>query len=203
MQKIAVSSVLILLSVFMFGCAIQSLNPFCFPEDAISVPEINGKWKPVYENLEEGKRVEDWNIEADRIICYDENNVKSILSVKFFKIEKILFADLTAGEPVEDKALFNGYWAACVVPVHVVAKFAVSGDELRIIPADYLAVKQKIEEGIIKLSHVKRADGGILLTADTESLKKFISDFKDDAEVFQQKKSLLLKSIKTQNLVGK
>lgn len=192
------------LAIFAAGCAVQSFHPFCAEVDEIEVPELHGKWRlmKVYDEDKSGKKIGDWEISSGEMLCFDENNVKSELKASFFKIGDSVFADLTAGELGEDQRAANIYWLSSVVPVHIAAKFAISGDELIITPADCEAVKERLEDGRLKLEHVKRGSGNgggeILLTAGTAELKKFLLENKDDAEIFSPKKSLVFGKVKKQ-----
>jgi hypothetical protein len=204
MRAERVCAVFVLLAIFAAGCALQSFHPFCAEVDEIEVPELHGKWRllKVYGEDKSDKKIGDWEISSGEMVCFDENNVKSELKASFFKIGDSVFADLTAGEIGEDQRAVNIYWLSSVVPVHVAAKFAISGDELIITPADCEAVEERLEDGRLKLEHVKRGSGSgggeILLTAGTAELKKFLLENKDDAEIFSPKKSLVFGKVKKQ-----
>jgi hypothetical protein len=183
--------------MFFSGCVIQSVYPFCSAEDVIDINELHGSWELIksFDENTEAKQIAPWEIGANKIICYDERNIKSPFDVKFFKVGDSVFADISAGDLMSgaEKPAYNTYWAFCVIPIHTVAKFAISGDDLVITPASYKAVEEKISSGKIKLAHLIRKEDGLLLTADTMELKKFLLEFKEDAEIFPSKNSFILK----------
>jgi hypothetical protein len=196
LKAAAISCFLILIST---GCILQSLHPFCANEDAIDVPQFNGKWKlaKLFEKSDGLEKINDWEIGGGKMITYDEKNVSSTLEIKFFKAGDSYFADISPAPLEENNASVNQYWLWCVLPVHTLAKFAISDDVLRIIPADYKVISEKLKNGEIKLEYIRHEEGDTaLLSAKTEDLKKFVLSIKDDLEIFNPEKSFVLKKSK-------
>jgi hypothetical protein len=192
MTKTIKIAVMALILPLLGSCVLQSLHPFVENEDAIAVSQFNGKWilkKNLFGDLQ-GKKINEWEISDGEMVCYDENNVKGKLEVRFFKIDESYFADIAAAS-AEEKTI-NIYWLSCVVPVHTLAKFAISGDRLVITPANYDAINKKIESGAIKLSFVKYESNALVLTSGTAELKKFVKSIKDDVEIFNSEETIEL-----------
>ncbi|WP_420387674.1 hypothetical protein [Roseivirga sp.] len=93
-----------------------------------------------------------------------------------------LFLDLYAADgEMAERNVASEVW----FPVHTFMKVDLQGDKLRLIQFDHEKMKRLFESNLVRLRH-ENVDGSILLTAQTNELRKFIDKYSDDETVFEE-----------------
>ncbi len=185
---------ILLISILISGCVIQSLNKFYTDETKVNLDQINGEWIP--EKLI-GKDVKDkkltpWKFASDHIETYDGDNIHSKLDCVYFKVGNYYFIDFTAGEP---NFKTNSYWGAGVILVHSLCRVIFDNDTLVITPLNYEWVKEMVKNNRLKLSFV-RSDSGdydMIFTASSKEWVEFLRNYGANSEAFSEKQNCAFK----------
>ena len=93
-----------------------------------------------------------------------------------------LFLDLYAADgDMAEQNVVSQVW----FPVHTFMKLELEGNELKLVQFDHGKMKKLFESNLVRLRH-ENVDGSILLTAQTNELRKFIERYSDDETVFEK-----------------
>lgn len=185
--------------LILAGCYVQSLNPFYTNESRTDFPQIVGKWQMFNEQTEQKgeqqKKTTPWEIEQNKMMTYDEENVAGEVMTVYFKVNENVFVDATAGTPNQKT---NGYWGAGIHPVHTICKVELEGDKLYLIPADYQAVKKMAEEGKTSLKFIESSDKNsvVIYISKTEEWLEFLKTNGNNQEIFNKAHALNFRKVK-------
>lgn len=175
------------------GCVTQSLNPYYTDNNRVELPQLYGEWLSIvqYGNHVENERLSPWNFSNDKIVSFDEENIKSTLNCTYFKIGDNTFVDLLSGQP-EPK--MNFVWNAGIFLVHTLAKVELDNNSLQITPINDTYLQKLIKEEIITLPSVKTTDNGhqIYITSPHE-WAAFLTRFGDHPQVFDKNEVYVFK----------
>ena len=113
------------------GCTIYSINPFCSKDKVVDLKEVNGSWKLNVVAGEDVSRIDitHWEITDNTLITYDKNGKRSDFNIVFFKLKGQLFADVIGKSPQN-----NDYWNITVLPMHILLKVELNGENMVFIP---------------------------------------------------------------------
>ncbi|MBK8502714.1 MAG: hypothetical protein IPL46_11125 [Saprospiraceae bacterium] len=110
------------------------------------------------------------------------DTVVSNLLVEMTEISSHLLMDFT---PIPgDGNVFNGRFATNYVLAHTFSKVEFMDDKMQISPIDGDYVKDLITQKRIRLKNEIRNGGDIILTAPTQELRDFITNYSQDANLF-------------------
>ena len=188
MKRIAEISILTFLSLSLAGCIVQSLQPFYKEKALIEMPGIRGEWILMRDAGKDAskKDIEPWVFSGDKVETFDEKGRRSILKVRYFKVENTVFVDVMAGEP--DQSVLNKWWYLHVMPVHSVARVMLKDGVLTIIPLNYSWLKDAIEAGRVSLPHIRlKAADMTVFNVDSDTWMAFLKKYKDDKDAFTDK----------------
>jgi hypothetical protein len=183
MRTAKVLSVLAI-SLFLAGC-VPSLHSLYNDKTLALEPALNGTWVE-----KEGK--DSWSFQklGDKSyeVIYTEKGASAKFEVHLARLGKFLFADIYPQEP----DLKNGFYKGHLVAVHSFAKIAVGADVLNITMLDPDWLQKMTEDKKIQLAH-EEVDDGLVLTASTEDLQKFVLQYAEDEKAFSSRSEWLRK----------
>ena len=165
------------LILLMVGC-IPSLRPLYTEKDLVFEPALVGTW-----TAEDGKEV--WTFEKSsdngyRLI-YSSNGKAANFDARLLRLGKTQFLDLFP----EKMETGNDFSRAHFIPTHTFYRATIEGSFLRLWTLDPDKLKKKLDAGTLKLAH-ETSDDGLLLTASTEELQRFMLNVLDDADAFNE-----------------
>ena len=194
MKKIVGIFLLILVSNFLTGCIVQSLQPFYREDTLIELPGIKGEWiliKDAGEDVSK-KDIKPWVFSTDKVETFDEKGIGSVLKLRYFKVDNTVFVDVMAGEP--DESVLNKWWYFHVVPVHSVARVTVKDHILTIIPLDYYWLKDAIKTGKVSLPHIRLKGADMtVFNVYSDTWMAFLKRYRDDKKAFPEKLEYVFK----------
>ena len=170
---------------FLPGCVV-SFHPFYADTSVVPLPELAGRWDhddSSYERLEfaEGSEVTFFESQIGKSAPPAGVRYKAV----YFKVGDAVFSDVW---PLESSSALN-------IPVHFMYRIRLQGDRLELTPMDYDWISQEIRTGRVTLPHISRmlddGNGGgpeeqILFTATPAEWAQFLTQFKDEKELFSQ-----------------
>jgi len=193
-MKTSMLILMLILSLVVSGCYVQSLNVFYTEDAETEIPALMGEWNSRIQMGESvtNKQIKSWAFSTNTVDTYDSDNKYSQLEVVYFKVGDSYFMDFTAGEPVTAKdsdPCCNFYWGAGLVLVHSLCKLEIKKNELIIIPLDLEWFTDKIDEEKMTLSWVKakHENSNYVFTATPSEWMTFLKKHKDSSAVFNQK----------------
>lgn len=184
-------------ALLLSGCIVQSIQPFYTEESVIELPSIVGKWRLV---TVEGKGTEKgeqpWDFTRNEIETYD-GNISSRISVTYFKVSGVVFADITVA-PLRGDEGPNVWWTVHVMPVHSLWRVDLSGDSLALTPINHSWVRNLLEKKKTTLSHARSDDKDFrtLLTGSSKELTTFLSENAANPQAFLRTESYVFERIK-------
>ena len=189
MKKI---SLIITILIFLFlGSCIPSLFPLYFEKDLITNENLVGTWKEdgslntwAFYPDEDKKSYNLWFLEKDNNNVDDGRpGILGIFETHLFKLGNNYFFDFYPGENQELEKEINSLMAFHLVPAHTFAKVEISKDTIKIFQFDIEHLEDLLENGKIRIRHV-RPDKDIILTATTEELQEFFIKYAEDEEAY-------------------
>lgn len=183
--------ILLAVAVVLFtiaGCIVQSLNPYYTEDSVCNIPGIAGEWTL----LDEGKPQsgKPWSFGSDKVITYDKNGIPASVKVVYFRIGETFFLDTIADGPGEGT---NRWWTMHVFPVHIVTKVEIRDNRLTLTPIDYNWLEKALENGIVRLPHLRQKDeDSVLFTASAREWMDFLRKYSHDGSVFSDKNAVRL-----------
>jgi len=185
-------SLIITITVLLFlGSCIPSLFPLYFEKDLITNENLVGTWKEdgslntwAFYPDEDKKSYNLWFLEKDNNNVDDGRpGTLGIFETHLFKLGNNYFFDFYPGENQELEKEINSLMAFHLVPTHTFAKVEISKDTIKIFQFDIEHLEDLLENGKIRIRHV-RPDKDIILTATTEELQEFFIKYAEDDEAY-------------------
>ena len=187
------ASAFLLFSLFLLSGCVQSLNPFYTEEAKVAMPELNGRWT-MLDDSGRPRPQKDWLIEDRRILTYSEKGGSGVLEATWFKVNGQLFVDTVAGSP--DEQTVSDWWSFHVMPVHILCKVTIQGDQLSFRPLSRDWVKEAAVAGIVSLSVDKgREDDAQLYTPTSEQWMAFLKKHGTNEEAFADSNFRFIRSL--------
>jgi hypothetical protein len=176
------------------GCIIYSINPFCTKGKILELKEVGGYWKL---NVSAGEDVSKsditpWKITDNTLITYDKNNKRSDFNIVFFKLKDQLLADITATFPQN-----NEYWNVTVLPMHVLLKVELGGENMVFVPLN-MEWFNKADNEKVKALKSMAYDGNDKTRIYTNSPAEwefFLENNLNTPELFNDKQKFVLQKI--------
>ena len=169
----------IIVAATMAGCA-PSLNPLYTDKDLIFDQSLIGVWvsddgdnhKSTWTFTKAGKN------RYSMVSADDDEPAR--FDVALASLGGHLYLDILPVEaPVE-----NDFYRSLLIRTHTFAKITIGKDALSVALMDPDSLKQRAEDGGPTLAQETLPDGGVLLTAKTEDLQKYVLKHADDNALF-------------------
>lgn len=191
----------LVLSAFLSGCFLQSVHPLVKPSDSISIPGLEGTWedddsrwtfiRDVEGNEEMKTIMDDTGLSYDGpgyltlLEGFEETRIDSMLFLStFVKLNGEYYMDLyplsLVSSPLQYKN--QGLYSSStfidfhLVPVHTFSKIETSDNQIEIHMFKDSWINDLIEKDRVRVKHEKIKDG-VLLTASTDELQKFLKKY--------------------------
>lgn len=113
---------------------------------------------------------------------YTENGEPARFEAHFLKLGEFLFVDFFPEEP----NLKNGFYSGHLIRAHTFAQIRGEGDALTVAMLDPDWLKKMIDEHKVKIAH-EQLDEGMVLTAPTLDLQKFVLTYAGDENAFSDR----------------
>ena len=185
-------SLIITITVLLFlGSCIPSLFPLYFEKDLITNENLVGTWKEdgslntwAFYPDEDKKSYNLWFLEKDNNNVDDGRpGTLGIFETHLFKLGDNYFLDFYPGENKDLEEEINTFMEFHLVPAHTFAKVEILKDTVKILQFDIDHLEDLLENGKIRIRHVK-PDDNIILTASTEELQEFFIKYAEDEEAY-------------------
>ena len=164
--------------VALFAGCIPSLRPLYTEKDLVFEPGLVGTW-----TAEDGKEV--WKFEKAGEnaykLAYSSGGKAANFDARLLRLGKTLFLDLYP----EKMEAGNDFSRAHFIPVHTFYHASIEGNFLRLWTLDPDKLKKRLNAGTAKLAH-ESSDDGLLLTASTEELQRFVLSVLDESDMFDE-----------------
>jgi hypothetical protein len=175
---------LVSVCLLLSGCAPSSVHPLYTDEDAVVEPALEGTW-----SSEGGKEELVFQKSGDHeydlaILCADEQSecpntkVRQNYEVNLVRLGGQLFMDLIFKDQTVDGAEVNEPLG--VLHTHIIAKVKISGDDLAYATLDDEAIRKQSALGGTPLDYSQMSNEAMLVTAQTEALRGFVSAHAED-----------------------
>jgi hypothetical protein len=175
---------------FLTGCApIDSIFPLFKPEDAVFDDRLLGSWQPVITDSNDSDK--DVRLIFSHSECNNFYNFKwtevgakggFVAKIRLMRLGNNLFADFEGNmDSPDDSKPPDGPIPFPVIATHMIGRIWLEKDTLLIRFLDDDWVKTQVKAGTFSLAHLD-VNGGQILTAQTEDLRKFMQAHADDNE---------------------
>jgi hypothetical protein len=166
--------------VFLIGCPSYSVHPLYTEQDAVVEPALEGTWigtDPGDKGEITFKKVGDHEYSA---ASFDADpKVIQTYKVHLVRLGDQLFMDYIADEQtIAGEKLDN---PPGVIATHMITKVKVSGDDLAYATLEDDAIKKQNPTGGGPLDYQITDEGAVLVTAQTDALRRYISAHAEDA----------------------
>jgi hypothetical protein len=198
----------ILFLLLFTGCFLQSVHPLVKPENSQFVEGIVGTWEDedqrwifarpenVPESLNQIEGFEDISEEIDDeekeemeygyLVVHEdkEENTVSVFIGHFIELNDQLYFDLFPLDTWGSGLLENHYF-----PVHTFSKIELQNEEMKISLFKSSWIREQIEDNRVRIKHEKTEEG-VLITASTNELQRFVERYGETEEAFEDPISL-------------
>lgn len=199
MKKLQLLFISTLLALFVSGCLITSLNPIYKKEDLVTNPQILGDWLG-------GKTIWTFKKGEDKsyILSYKECNDPindpdnySSCTLAEFKVHLIMLENeyYINFFPIEYMNTENTFIRAHVKSLHSFAKLYVDEEKLKISLFNTQWFEDLIADKPEEIAFSENEEG-IVITASTEDLQKFIVKYSKYEEAFVESSELKRYTVK-------
>jgi hypothetical protein len=162
----------------LLGCPSYSVHPLYSDQDAVVEPALEGTWVSP-DSSDKGemtfKKVGDH--EYSMTACDPDLKVSQTYKVHLVHLEGQLFMDLVFDEQTLNGASLND--PIGVLAMHVILKTKISGDDLAWAALEDDAIRKQNPTAGAPLDY-QISDGGLLVTAPTDALRRYVSAHTDD-----------------------
>lgn len=176
----------VIFALLLSGCIVQSTESFYTQDTLIKTPDsLMGEW--VYQKgrtSNKTQNIKNWTLGKSTLITYDNNGVKGVLKIKFFKVNGILYCSSSPKSP--DKKQHNKYWVAHVNPMYMLSRVTISDKQLQFTIISFSRLKSIIYDNKLLLAFAKTSSGRIY-TAKSNEWVKFLGIYGTDPELFGKK----------------
>jgi hypothetical protein len=177
------------LASILAGCGpINSLQPLYTKEDKVFEETLLGEWRPKSPENDEDKKAR-WTFEKSGneyfyTLCMTTIEKKGCLraQARLVRLGGALFVDFE-GDTRDDDASKITNMPFPIISTHMIGRIWIEKDAFRIRMFEDDWINKHIKEGKFALAYTT-TDGGTVLTAKTEDLRKFAQDHADDEVAF-------------------
>lgn len=179
------------------SCSIQSLHPLYTGESAVFEPALLGEWfddDGIRWVVEKALKAEDNEVKQISIhdkmylLTYYGEDRTERMEVYLVKLGNRYFLDFFPWEKYTEE-LGTELLVGNLLPIHTFAKVEWDDERLFVSMFDDKWLSDLIENNQIKISHEKvkiHHGNGIVLTASTKDLQKFVIKYQNDTSAFQK-----------------
>jgi hypothetical protein len=170
---------LIFVCSFLIGCPSYSLHPLYTDQDAVVEPALEGTWSGPDPGDKEGivfRKAGDHEYEL--AVFHPDTKVSETYKVHLVRLEGQLFMDLIANDQTIAGKTLEGPMG--VFAMHVVLKVKISGDDWAYATLEDDAIRKQSASDGAPLEY-QMADGSVLVTAQTEPLRHYVSTHTEGA----------------------
>jgi len=168
---------LIVACLLSIGCPSYSVHPLYTDQDVVVEPALEGTWSSPDPN---DKEVITFRKSGDHdyslSIFHPDTKVTENYTVHLVRLESQMYMDLIADDQTIGDAKLDGPMG--VIPTHVIQKVKISGDDLAFATWEDDAIRKQSTGGA-GLDY-QMVEGGVLVTAPTEALRRYISEHAQD-----------------------
>lgn len=184
------------LTSLLSGCIVLSTEPF-YTEDLITaLPAIEGKWSLIRNGDKDiaEKYPQPWVFTDEDITTFD-SDISSILDVRYFKINNVIFANISPSELDYNKEQ-NQWWTNHIIMFNSVCKVELSANSLSMTPLNEDWVGEIPEEKTGQLSSVDFEVDRTVLTSSSSELVLFLKKYGKNTHAFLANTSYKFRRIK-------
>jgi len=189
-RRIPILALVLLLN----GCApINSIFPLYVPEDTAYDTRLIGDWQPVVTDPESSDKNARWiftKSSKDKFYDFKWGAVGMkgafVAKARLVKLGDSLFIDFEGDDGAVDSAdKTESIVPFPIISTHMVSRVWLDHETLqvRFLSDDW--VKKQVKAGTFSLAHLD-ADGGMILTAGTEDLRKFMQAHAEDKDALSE-----------------
>jgi hypothetical protein len=165
------------ITLLALGCPARSIFPLFNERDLMFNKGLVGTWvgKDVLKIEESGEK--SYKAVIEETPEPGKTGGSATYTLQLGKVGKYWFLDST---PAGDSKVDHHF-----VKTHIIWKMRLEGDGLYLSSLESDRLKELIDAGTLKVSHVKR-DNAILLTASPEELQKLVLRLAEDEKAFKE-----------------
>lgn len=180
---------LLTITLMLVGC-VRSLEPVINPEQAVKVPEVEGKWISAKGDKERLDITNDGN--GYKVVFVNEEGKSGTFSVVFGHVGEMTIADVMPSEPPENA----GTQVMLMVPVHMPIRVTQTSGQLviKVLKPDWFKDYQAAHPE--ELTTVKIDDEPII-SASTEQIQAFLIKHAGDADAWTDETAFVRDSATT------
>lgn len=160
----------LLAPLFLSGCWVASLEPFCHRGESVAAPEVLGRWQT------QDEVPEVWVFEATAqgtLFRQEGRPEEPALAACFFRIGSTLLVDLSPTE--DDLDRLSGNLRPYVAPTHHPLRLRLTDNHLAFDSLDSQKLAHALQAGTVRASHILRPDDEILLSGSTTELRGLLA----------------------------
>ncbi len=184
--------ILAIIAIFLSGCLVRSIHPLYTEKDLILVPEIVGKWlnkdgdEYIFIKKEKGKSYSFIHINKKNVGKMAPVNDTAYMDAHFLKLGGQIFMDLFPGDN-EQMDKLQTTLAFHLVGIHSFYKILIVDGKPQIQEMDDEWLEKMIKSKRIRIKHERlQSDDGIVLTASTKELQKFMTKYANEEKAFKK-----------------
>ena len=171
---------LIFACLLLIGCPSYSVHPLYSDQDAAVQPALEGTWVDAKSNDREGITFQKTGDHEYSMTGIDSaTRVHQTYKVHLVRLGNQLFMDVMFDEQAVNGVKLDSPIGA--FPTHVIVKVKISGDDLAYATLEDDAIKKQSAPGGTPLDYQIADDGALLVTSQTEVLRRYVSDHTEDA----------------------
>jgi hypothetical protein len=172
------------MGLLMSGCFIKSLYPFYTKKEIVSDARILGTWLDDQSNKWVIYQQMRGLIPADssyQIEIKDKDGNSGSFNTHLFRLNNQFYLDFY---PSDGQISSNDFIKGSILFTHTLAKIEFSSNGIKIQWFNENWLAKLLEQNKIRIRHEELKDG-LLLTASTEDLQKFIVKYGNDSQAFK------------------
>jgi hypothetical protein len=159
------------------GCPAYSVHPLYTDQDAVVEPALEGTWTDSSDRKIEFRFKQSGAYEYTLVVSNVDSGIEQNYKVNLVRLGDQLFVDLAFNDETLNGAQIDD--RVGVIPTHAIAKLNISGNDLAYATLEDEPVQEQDTRGT-RLEHIN-TDGGLLMTAQTEALRRYVSAHANDA----------------------
>lgn len=158
------------------GCPAYSVHPLYTDQDAVVEPALEGTWTDSSDEKSEFRFKQSGDHEYTMVVSDPDSRIEQNYKVNVVRLGDQLFVDLAFKDQTVNGAKIDD--PIGVIPTHAIAKVSISGDDLAYATLEDEPIqKQNPRAGLRYVA----TEGTLLVTAQTEALRRYVSVHADDA----------------------
>jgi len=178
-MKLRLLLLIVVACLFLIGCPSYSHHPLYTDQDAVVEPALEGTWVfPDPGDKEEITFKKASDHEYSMAIFHPDTKVSETYKVHLLRLGGQLFMDFIADEQTIPGVKLEGPLG--VIATHMIAKVKVTGDDLAYTTLEEDKIREQNPTGGALLDY-QITDRDVLVTAQTDALRRYISAHAEDA----------------------